>query len=227
MATPGMQQEQNVGATPTPTDPASASASAPKAAFQPRPGQVFQRLDKVPGYVYTARYYVRRFAWQFVQATLIRYSPRRADGWRRFWLRRFGAKVASTAITKSRTKILVPWDFEIGEHSCMAEGVETWGPGPVKIGDQTIISRDVLLCAGTHDYTKANLPLVTLSIEVGSGVWIGAQAWISGGVKLGDNCLIGARAVVTKSVPANMIAAGNPAKVIKERRMDWDPEMHG
>jgi putative colanic acid biosynthesis acetyltransferase WcaF len=226
MATPGMQQEQIRSATQASTEPGGVTP-APPPAFQPKPGQVFQRLDKVPGYVYTKRYYIRRFAWEFVQATLIRYSPRRADGWRRFWLRRFGAKVANTAITKARTKILVPWDFEIGEYSCMAEGVETWGPGPVKIGNQTIISRDVLLCAGTHDYTKANLPLVTLSIEVGSGVWIGAQAWISGGVKLGDNCLIGARAVVTKSVPPNMIAAGNPAKVIKERRMEWEPEMHG
>jgi putative colanic acid biosynthesis acetyltransferase WcaF len=216
-----MEQKSDVTATVAPP----AAVSTPGGPAAPMAGRVFQRLDLTPGYPYTIRYYIRRFAWQFVQATLIRHSPRRADKWRRFWLRAFGAEIHHTSITKASTKILLPWDFKMGRHSCMADGVETWGPGPVTIGDHTIISRDVLLCAGTHDYTKANLPLVVQPIVVGSGVWIGAQAWVSGNVTLGDNCLIGARAVVTKSVPANMIAAGNPAKVIKERRMDWDQEI--
>jgi len=156
-----------------------------------------------------------------VQATLIRYSPRRANGWRRFWLNLFGAKIHPTAITKATTKILLPWDFEMGAHSCVAEGVLVWGAGKIRIGHHTIVSQDVFLCLGGHDYSRANLPIYIRDINIGSGVWIGAKAWISA-VTIGDNAVVGACAVVSKDVPPNTIAAGNPAKNLKPRKMIWD-----
>ena len=53
-------------------------------------------------------------------------------------------------------------------------------------------------------------------VIIGNNVWIGANATILPGVKIGDNVVIGAGAVVTKDVPANSVAAGNPAVVIRE-----------
>ena len=52
-------------------------------------------------------------------------------------------------------------------------------------------------------------------IKIGNNVWIGGNVTILGGVTIGDNAVIGAGAVVTKDIPANAIAAGNPAKVIR------------
>jgi acetyltransferase-like isoleucine patch superfamily enzyme len=56
----------------------------------------------------------------------------------------------------------------------------------------------------------------TAPIEVGDNVWIGANALILKGVTIGKNSVIGAYSVVTKSIPENVIAAGNPCKVIRE-----------
>lgn len=53
-------------------------------------------------------------------------------------------------------------------------------------------------------------------IIIGENVWIGSNARIQKGVNIGDNAIIAANSVVTKDVPANAIAAGNPAKIVKE-----------
>lgn len=53
-------------------------------------------------------------------------------------------------------------------------------------------------------------------ITIGNNVWIGGNSTVLMNVTIGDNCVIGAGSVVTKSIPANSIAVGNPCKVIKQ-----------
>ena len=65
----------------------------------------------------------------------------------------------------------------------------------------------------------ANVNLVILDgakVRIGNNVWIGAQACILPGVTIGDNTVIAGGSVVTKDIPANVIAAGNPCRVIRE-----------
>ena len=52
-------------------------------------------------------------------------------------------------------------------------------------------------------------------VTIGNDVWIGGNVTILPGVTIGDNCTIGAGSVVTHDIPANSIAAGNPAKIIR------------
>lgn len=52
-------------------------------------------------------------------------------------------------------------------------------------------------------------------ITIGNNVWIGGNSTVLMNVTIGDNCVIGAGSVVTKSIPANCIAYGNPCKIIK------------
>jgi putative colanic acid biosynthesis acetyltransferase WcaF len=180
---------------------------------------VFQRLDQTARYPYTPGEYARRFAWRAVEATLVRFSLPRCYGWRRFWLRRFGAKLADTSRTRPTTRIFHPWLLTMGEHSALADGVNVYNLGPVTIGRHTVVSQGAELCGGTHDYTQPNLPLKRSPITIGSGVWLCAQAFIAPGVVVGDNAVVGARAVATSDVPGGMVMAGNPAVVVKPRPM--------
>lgn len=53
-------------------------------------------------------------------------------------------------------------------------------------------------------------------VKIGNDVWIGGNAVINPGVTIGDNVVIGSGSVVTKGIPSNVVAAGNPCKVIRE-----------
>ena len=63
--------------------------------------------------------------------------------------------------------------------------------------------------------SRVDSPGPARPVVIGNNVWLGSRAMVLKGVTIGDNSVIGAMSVVTKSVPANCIAAGNPAKVIR------------
>ena len=88
--------------------------------------------------------------------------------------------------------------------------------GGIFIGDGCLIGHCVVMATLNHDQDPAKRQnLHHKPIRIGNGVWIGANVVITAGVTIGDNAIIAAGAVVTKDVPANMIAGGVPAKIIK------------
>lgn len=88
--------------------------------------------------------------------------------------------------------------------------------GGIFIGDGCLIGHCVVMATLNHDPEPSRRQnLRHKPIRIGNGVWIGANATITAGVTIGDNAIIAAGAVVTKDVPANMVAGGVPAKIIK------------
>ena len=89
----------------------------------------------------------------------------------------------------------------------------------VDIGDNVMFGPRVGIYTATHpidpEVRIRGLELGT-SISIGNNVWIGANATLNPGIKIGDNVIIGSGAVVTKDIPDNTIAAGNPCRVIRE-----------
>jgi putative colanic acid biosynthesis acetyltransferase WcaF len=166
---------------------------------------------------YTVGQYLRRMIWEMVERVLVRPSPRFAYGWRRFWIVLFGAKLHPTASIRHRVRILHPWLLVVGKHSMIAEGTEVFNIGELTIGEHSVISQDVYLCGGTHDYHQKHLPLRPMPIVIGSGVWICARATIGPGVSVGDNSVVALCSVVTSDVPPGVVVGGNPARVIKQR----------
>ena len=73
------------------------------------------------------------------------------------------------------------------------------------------------LCAGTHDHTKSDFPLLRPPILIGDQSWVCADAFVGPGVTIGEGAIVGAGAVVTKDLAPWMIAVGNPARAIKRR----------
>lgn len=91
--------------------------------------------------------------------------------------------------------------------------------GRIVIGNNCMIGPKTTIAAITHpiDPIERNKGIgIPKDVIIGNNVWIGANATILPGVKIGDNVVIGAGAVVTKDVPANSVAAGNPAVIIRE-----------
>lgn len=90
----------------------------------------------------------------------------------------------------------------------------------ISIGKNCKITQDVAILA--HDYSweclclkyGEILPSGGKCVKIGNNVFIGQKATILRGVEIGDNCIIGAGSVVTKSLPANSVCAGNPAREI-------------
>lgn len=99
--------------------------------------------------------------------------------------------------------------------------------GRITIGDNTLIGPDVKIYTAIHPllpneriYTdetgKKAIRTQTAPVTIGNNVWIGGGAVILPGVTIGDNTVIGAGSVVTKSIPENAVASGNPCTVKKK-----------
>jgi len=92
--------------------------------------------------------------------------------------------------------------------------VKIFGHGTVEIGDNTQLGPGTLLTTTGHAY-DTGMKVNYKKIVIGKGVWVGANVTILQDVEIGDFSVIGAGAVVNKSIPPNSIAAGVPARVIK------------
>jgi putative colanic acid biosynthesis acetyltransferase WcaF len=158
----------------------------------------------------------RRVLWMLVQP-LFRFSPRPAFGWRRWLLRRLGAQVGRQVHIYPSARIYYPWMLTIGDDSAIGEDALIYNLGRVTIGRRATISHRAHLCAGTHDYRDATLPLLRPPIAVGDDTWICADAFIAPGVTIGNGAVVGARAAVFKDVEPWTVVGGNPAQVITQR----------
>ena len=95
---------------------------------------------------------------------------------------------------------------------------------PIRVGDRAMIASGVQLCTANHPILPGERLLdarptyfrpYALPITVCAGAWVGARAVVLPGVTIGENAVVGAGSVVTKSVPPNTVVAGNPARPIR------------
>lgn len=109
-------------------------------------------------------------------------------------------------------------DIEIGENVwksfALSGGCYIQAANGLYIGDNTIFAAGVRIISANHKLNDFNIFERSQPIIVGNNCWIGANAVILPGVHLGDNVIVAAGAVVTKSFPSNTIVGGIPAKKI-------------
>lgn len=166
---------------------------------------------------YSAREKLARVAWGVVQATLFRWSPHAAYSFRAFLLRRFGARLGRNVRVRRTVRIEIPWNLTLGDDVSVGDFAILYCLGPVQVGDRSFISQYAHLCAGTHDYTSPEYPLLRQPIVIGTDAWVAADAFIGPNVTVGDGTVVGARASVFKDLPAWVVAGGNPARPLKPR----------
>ena len=109
--------------------------------------------------------------------------------------------------------------------------------GHIYVGDRVLFGPNVTIATAGHPLDallrRQEMAFVR-DVHIGENVWIGANAIILPGVTIGKNSVIGAGSVVTRDIPANVVAVGNPANVLREigasdhefyykdKRIDWD-----
>lgn len=131
-------------------------------------------------------------------------------------LRSFGAKVGKGVVIRSRVDVSFPWRLSLGDHVWVGDEVKILSLAEVEVGSHVCLSQRAFLCTGSHDFGSSGFDLKTAPIRIGSGCWIGAQAFVGPGVVFGpeSRCLAGA--VVVRPVPRGCTVGGVPAKILRD-----------
>ncbi len=114
-------------------------------------------------------------------------------------------------------------NIELGDQVEINRGCQFYTS--VNLGKKIIIGNNVRISPNTkfygaaHDYKSKDMSNIADDIIIEDDCWICADSTILQGVRIGHGSVIGAGSVVTKDIPANSVAVGNPAKVIKKRKM--------
>ena len=166
---------------------------------------------------WTAKQKLGRLLWAVVQCVLFRWSFHNCYAWRRFLLRRFGATIGRDCVVRRTVRIECPWNLVMGDNACLGDRAVAYCLGTVTIGARASVSQDAELCAGSHDYTKRDMPLLRPPITIEDDAWIAAGAFVGPGVTVGEGAVLGARGVAMKDLAAWAVHVRNPAVQVKQR----------
>ena len=132
--------------------------------------------------------------------------------------------IGKNSFIYSGVKILVEKGafVSIGAGSLVSLYSNIFAKERIEIGDGCFVSWGVQIIDSDHHTVviDGHDTVPTKPISIGDRVWVGCNATILKGVTIGNNCIVAAGAVVTKSFPDNVLIGGNPARVIKEN-IDW------
>lgn len=150
------------------------------------------------------------------------------------WKLHHDARVAVGAGTIIRGGCVIHADglLVIGERVEIAKTVTIVALERIEIGDDSLIGGDIRDHDHGHEFIDVRRPyntqgFPTRPVFIGRNVWLAMGTFVMKGISIGDNCLIGANAVVTKSFPANSLVGGVPARLLRTISADGDDVSHG
>ena len=114
-------------------------------------------------------------------------------------------------------------DVIIGDNTLI--GINNILIGPVTIGNNVILAQNIVISGLNHEYRNPDIPIryqpvVTSPVIIEDDCWIAANSVLTAGITIGRHSVVAAGAVVTKSIAPYSIAAGNPARIIKQYDFD-------
>jgi acetyltransferase-like isoleucine patch superfamily enzyme len=112
--------------------------------------------------------------------------------------------------------------IKIGNNSAVGANSYLGGQGGIEIGEDVIMGPNVNIFSENHNYSDNSLVIrkqgeTRKGVKINNNCWIGAGSIILDGVEIGEGCVVAAGSVVTKSIPPNSVVAGVPARIIKNR----------
>lgn len=161
-------------------------------------------------YAFLARVFYPECQW------IITWNPLAIRGYV-FWQKIFNVNRARRVDWPVHFTSLVSGDITVGVMTApgFSPGSYFNGLNGIDFGDNVWIGPGVKIISANHDIYQYDKHVVARRIKIGSNVWIGANVIILPEVSIGDGTVLGAGAVVTKSLPSNIVAVGNPAHIIK------------
>ena len=158
--------------------------------------------------------------WWLVQSILFSNSPQFMYGFRRFLLRLFGAKIGKDVIIRPTVRITYPWKVSIGDYSWIGDDVVLYSLGEIEIGNNVVVSQKSYICAASHDYLKSNFPIFAQKVTIKDECWLATDVFVAPGITIHRGTVVGSRSSVYKDLPENKVCMGNPAKIIRERKIE-------
>lgn len=165
-----------------------------------------------------------RFAWAKLRHPRARIG-RKTDIRARFCLRQGpGAQVriGEACVLDNDLTIECRGTLEVGRgtifgHHCTVAALES-----IIIGEDCLIAEMVSIRDHNHRFARFDVPyrdqgMEVAPVRIGRNVWLAAKVTVAAGVTIGDNTVVGANAVVTRDLPANAVAAGVPARILRLR----------
>lgn len=137
---------------------------------------------------------------------------------RKKMIQNFLGKTGDKLHIESNFRVEYGYNIEIGENFYSNYDCLLLDICPIIIGDNAMLAPGVHIYSATHplDPEERNSGKeYGKPVKIGNNVWIGGRSVIAPGVTLGDNVVVAAGSVVTKSFPDNVVIGGNPAKIIK------------
>lgn len=167
-----------------------------------------------------------RVLWEFCWFAFCLWTPKPLNPWRLFWLRVFDAKIDGTPFVHQRARIAVPWRLILHDRACLGDRANAYTLAEIEIGARATIAQEAYLSTGSHAFDKPGMPLVAAKITIGEDAFVGARAFVLPGVTIGAHSIIGACSVVTHDIPANVVAVGNPCRVLRENSSTSPSQPH-
>jgi len=132
-------------------------------------------------------------------------------------LRGFGAKIGKGVVIKQGVNIKYPWRLQIGDHVWLGENVWIDNLVKVVIGNNVCISQGAMLLTGNHNFKLHSFDLITGSIIIEDGVWVGARSTVCPGVHCRKYAVLTVGSTACSDLEESKIYQGNPAMVKRNR----------
>lgn len=158
-----------------------------------------------------------RMLWELCWFVFCAWTPKPFNDWRLFWLRVFDAKIEGRPFVHQRARIAIPWNLTLHDHACLGDRANAYSLGEIEIGARATVAQEAYLSTASHDFARPEMPLTSAKITIGEDAFIGARAFVLPGITIGARSVIGACSVITRDIPADVVAAGNPCRTIRSR----------
>ncbi len=164
--------------------------------------------------------FIKRTVWHIVGSIVISSNVPFPIFFKIAVLKLFGAKIGKGVMIKPQVTIKYPWFLTIGNYVWIGEMVWIDNLASVQIGNNVCISQGAMLLTGNHDYSKSTFDLKVQGIQLEDGVWIGAKSIVCPGVHAKSHAVLSVNSVMTKNMESYFVYQGNPAKEIRQRRIN-------